>query len=286
VVQFATGLATVGVRIRDNAGADSLVRTTTGVVEDIAGSGIYRKSNLVAPTSAGQYTIVWDNGAGSPVYDIQELIVTYSAAAGLTGPVYVTSAEIRSAMATTGETFDQAEIDLAISSASRGMDSACGRRFYLDPDNTSVRYYSPRNIRRIFVDDIVDVVSVNIDRTSSGVFGESWTLGSQYILEPLNADTDSKPFESIRVTANSGWAFPLYERSVEVTGQFGWAAVPDRIKAATLILAQKELMRIRQAPFGFVALPGEQSATVARIAANDPQIAPIVAEFQRGTPFL
>jgi hypothetical protein len=286
VAQFATGLATVGVRIRDNQGADFLSRTTSGVVEDIAGSGIYRKSNLVAPSTRGQYTIVWDNGAGSPVYSIEELVVTSTVATGDTGTLYASRDELKSAMTVT-ESFEDDEIDLALSSASRGMDAATGRRYWLDADNTSVRYYTTTSGRRAMIDDVVDVVAVAIDRPGTGLFSEAWTIGSQYILEPFNALEDGKPYESIRVIDASGWMFaPGIEKGIRVTGQFGWPAVPDQIKFGTMVLAQKLLLRMRQAPLGFQAFPGETASAVVRIAQNDPQLAPIIAEFQRGVPFL
>lgn len=85
---FATGLAgTIGYRVRTSAGADSIARTTVGIVEDIAGSGIYR-ANITAPATAGQYTIVWDDGAGSPKYATEELVVTYTAPGVVAGPSY------------------------------------------------------------------------------------------------------------------------------------------------------------------------------------------------------
>ncbi|HEY8723448.1 MAG TPA: hypothetical protein VIL92_06265 [Gaiellaceae bacterium] len=77
---FATGLTgTVGYRLRDNQGADTIARTTAGITEDIAGSGIYR-AQFVAPAVAGQFTIVWDDGTGS--YATEDLVVTYTAVTG------------------------------------------------------------------------------------------------------------------------------------------------------------------------------------------------------------
>lgn len=78
VVQgFPSGLAgTIGVRIRDNQGADALARTTGGISEDIVGSGVYRVM-LVAPALTGDYSIVWDTGGASPIYAVEDLTVTF-----------------------------------------------------------------------------------------------------------------------------------------------------------------------------------------------------------------
>jgi len=66
VVQgFPTGLAgTVGVQIIDNIGGVSVARVTTAV-ERPAGSGVYTIT-LTAPSTAGQYTVVWDQGTITP----------------------------------------------------------------------------------------------------------------------------------------------------------------------------------------------------------------------------
>jgi hypothetical protein len=59
---FATGLAgTLGYRVRDLAENDTTARTTSGISEDIANSGIYR-ATITSPATSGQYEIVWDDG--------------------------------------------------------------------------------------------------------------------------------------------------------------------------------------------------------------------------------
>ena len=53
VAQFDTGLTgTLGVRITDNAGATTLARTTAGITEYPAGSGIYAVT-LTSPGAGG-----------------------------------------------------------------------------------------------------------------------------------------------------------------------------------------------------------------------------------------
>lgn len=67
---FATGLTgTLGVRIVDNAGGTTTARTTNGIAEPIASSGIYFAS-LVAPSTYGQYEIVWDDGTSYAAEDL------------------------------------------------------------------------------------------------------------------------------------------------------------------------------------------------------------------------
>lgn len=68
----------IGVRIRDESGHDILARRTTGILEDIAGSGIYR-TDLVAPSIVGEYDIVWDTGTISPSTVTQTRLVVSAA---------------------------------------------------------------------------------------------------------------------------------------------------------------------------------------------------------------
>lgn len=74
-----TGLTgTLGVRVIDQpAGTTIVARTTAGISEQPAGSGIY-SATLTAPSTAGTYLVVWDTGGVTPVYASEELQVTYT----------------------------------------------------------------------------------------------------------------------------------------------------------------------------------------------------------------
>lgn len=64
----ATGLVgTIGVQIRDPQDNVALARTTQGISEVVAGSGIYQFSGI-APAQPGPYVLVWDTGGNAPVY--------------------------------------------------------------------------------------------------------------------------------------------------------------------------------------------------------------------------
>lgn len=73
-------VGTIGVRITDGETPPTTVvaRTTSGISEQVPGSGIYSVT-LTAPTSAGQYLIVWDTGGDNPVYSDDDLTVTSTA---------------------------------------------------------------------------------------------------------------------------------------------------------------------------------------------------------------
>ena len=62
-------LATVGYRLYNNTGGDSVARTTVGVLE--IGTGSYGVPAVNIPDDA--VGIEWDTGGGSPVYAVEDL---------------------------------------------------------------------------------------------------------------------------------------------------------------------------------------------------------------------
>lgn len=86
-----TGL-TPGVQIIDGAGNVSSARATTGIVEQ-GSTGIYTATRI-APSTAGQFIAVADNGTQSPGnYVSEDFLVSYSAAP-VPGPGFATSADV------------------------------------------------------------------------------------------------------------------------------------------------------------------------------------------------
>lgn len=185
---------------------------------------------------------------------------------------YITSDALKASLDLTGETYADADITLAIDAASAQIDSACNRRFTLDPDNTSQRFYTPHTWSLVEIDDVVDVQEIALD-PGDGTFSQILTENTDYVLEPLNAVADSYPYTYFRLLHHHHrvWCGHARTRSVRVTGQFGWSAVPALVEGATSLLAGRILRRIREAPFGIVQV-GLDGA-VARIAQTDPDIA-------------
>lgn len=202
---------------------------------------------------------------------------------GPTSNLYLTLEQLKSTLTLQGSTFADADLNLAISAASRAIDSTTGRRFWLDTGTANVRYYTPDTYRILPIDDLVTLTSVAIDRYGAGTFTETWTLGTEYVIEPFNAPQEqpARPYEKLRVRIWSGkWLPAGIEQSVKVTGQFGWASVPDDVTAATGILAAKLLKRSREAPFGIVTAGIDEGAAM-RIARTDPDVYTLLRAYDR-----
>jgi len=200
---------------------------------------------------------------------------------------YTTSAELKASLSIMSTTYD-ADIALAITAASRGIDNLCHRFFYQhDASNDEVFYYTPTSRIILAIDDLLSLTTLKLDTDGNGTFETTLTLNTDFVLEPLNAAEESRPFEWIRIHPNGSYALPMgYPRSVELTGRFGWTSVPYEIEQACQILAAQLLKRTRDtAVYGFVSLPGLEINQVARIGKSDPHITALLEPFIKKTYF-
>jgi hypothetical protein len=206
----------------------------------------------------------------------------------VTSNVYLTPTQLKATLDMSGTSFADADVTLALGAASRAVDEITGRRFWLDTDATSTRYYTPRSAKLLQIDDLAVLTSVAIDRGGTGTYTETWTQNIDFVLEPFNAAAENpvRPYETVRVRFLSGrWLPPYIERSVQVKGQFGWPAVPDDVTAACGILASKLLRRSREAPFGIV-MAGIDAVAAMRIGRTDPDVYMLLRDYTRHEPFV
>jgi hypothetical protein len=251
--------------------------TTPAVVN--AGVGI--RTYAWTPLIAGMHEINW-TGTGAVVSADQEPI--YVNVGINLGQLYLSPDQLKSTLTMTGTSFADADVTLAIGAASRAVDSMTGRRFWLDTGTANVRYYTPQYDGMTPIDDLVVMTSVAIDSTGTGAFTETWTSGTDFVLEPFNAPLEqpARPYNTLRARYRSGrrWLPSLVEQSIKVTGQFGWPSIPDDVTAATGILAAKLLRRGREAPFGIVTAGIDSGATM-RIARTDPDVSMLLGPYAR-----
>lgn len=166
------------------------------------------------------------------------------------GENYATLAELKSYLKIT-DSAEDAELDQALSSASRGIDKYCDRSFGKDTSATARVYYSD-SAYLVRVDDFHTTAGlvVKTDAGDDGTYETTWA-STDYQLEPLNGMVDGEtgwPFSRIRAVVGN---FPPCPRrpAVQVTAQWGWTAVPAPVKQACLIVAA-ETFKLATAPFG------------------------------------
>lgn len=171
------------------------------------------------------------------------------------GDPYVTLTALKELISKQGADQDQRITD-ALLGASRGIDDFCGRQFN-KAGTATARLYQPETLRLVKVDDfhVTAGFVLKTDEDDDGVFETTWTL-SDYQLEPLNGVVEGVPgWPWFTIRAVGSKHFPCSPRgraTVQVTADWGWAAVPEPVKAACRIVAV-EAYKLPEAPFGVAA---------------------------------
>lgn len=167
---------------------------------------------------------------------------------------YATAAELKSALGIT-DTDDDSDIAVVLTAASRALDDFCGRFFFQD---STAREYVAEHSDVLYTDDLVSVTTVSIDNDDDDV-AELALAAADWHLEPLNAAANSKPFTRIATTLGGTRAFNRARR-VKVEGTFGWPAVPDGIKQATIHQATMLLKSSKEGTLGVAPVAGFDGA--------------------------
>jgi hypothetical protein len=193
---------------------------------------------------------------------------------------YCSAEELKSRLRVTGDDF---EIAIAVAGASRAVDGYCDRYFYR---MTDTRTYVPRDLYETRLDDFVSITALATDPAGTtaqgGTFPISWPAGSFQPL-PYNPVRLGELWPYTRIRAVGGLTFPwvvphvlMRMDRVQVTGVFGWPAVPYAVRSATLITAA-ELYRMKGVPSAGEVL-GEHPAAI--IGAN-PMAGQLLAPYLR-----
>lgn len=234
----------------------------------------------------GFYLVWWEVTTAGKTQDMLEAVVEFRAHSQVGANAYIELEELKSTAELTGTGFADADLQVAILAASRGIDDALGRRFWQDTDANQVRYYTPKVTDTLWVDDLVTLTEVATDATGGTTFADVWTVNADFVLEPLNAAAEGKPYTHLTIHPTSSLYLPCgYPRSVRVTGKFGWPAVPSEVKTLTRLVAMRLLKRTREAPLGFVELGVDGAAVRASGYARDPEYAFLTEGLSRKVVF-
>lgn len=180
---------------------------------------------------------------------------------------------------------DDADDDVlqdALDSASAQVDAFCDRTFEADAMVTT-RDYMIRTTGQLDVDPISTTTGliVQADQDNDGTFETTWTIGTDFRLEPINAAANGEPWTRL-VALGTRW-FPRlnYRPGVRVTAKFGWpgGTAPAPVKHAVLIQASR-LFKRKDAPFG-VAGSVEFGSEIRLLAKLDPDVESLVRPFRR-----
>lgn len=191
---------------------------------------------------------------------------------------YCTLADLKAALRVQ-DSIDDSLLELAVESASREIDGYTERVFY---STSATRVYAPLNVYTVTTDDIISVTTLK--SSSDGLtFDTTWAT-SDYQLEPLNGVVGGLVTPYTRIRAVGNYLMPAYstgtmyalEASVQVTGVFGWSAIPAAIRQATVILAMRIFKRL-DAPLGMIS----NDMGSMRVGRFDPDVEALVAPFRK-----
>ncbi len=189
---------------------------------------------------------------------------------------YVALSELKSALGITSST-DDAFLTLAIGAAETAINDLCGRKFTAD-GSASARTYRAQPYLCV-TDDVSTLTGlvVKTDTNGDGTFDQTWA-SSDYQVEPLNNLVKGRSVNNLRAVGS--YTFPVYGdglAAVEVTAKWGWPAVPDSIKQATLMLSSRLYGR-KASPMGVI---GVGDFGPVRISRSDPDIAHLLMDYRR-----
>ena len=173
---------------------------------------------------------------------------------------YLTEEEARSYIGR-NDAKDPALLEDIVTTCSREVDRICGRHFYqqaatartFDSDDGYCIQFGPFN-------DLVSITSLKYDDNDDGTY-EVTVSASDYQLLSIGGNKPRAfpvawPYEQVRLLNTTTFpTLPVSGRRglVEVTGTWGWSAVPPEVKSATRLLVA-ELAKTQDAPLGIAGM--------------------------------
>jgi hypothetical protein len=181
-----------------------------------------------------------------------------------------------------GDVVDDTQIALAVESASRAIDDFTGRQFGLTGSAVPRIYtWTGECIdgrAALVIDDVQTTTGlVAAADTGGAVYGTALVYGTDFDLWPWNAAANGRPWKNLVVRSTA--SLPCTARGVQVTANFGWTAVPDTIKQATLFQANRFFAR-RSAAFGISGSP-DMGGELRLLEKLDPDVKVALRSYRR-----
>jgi hypothetical protein len=186
---------------------------------------------------------------------------------------YCTIQQVKDALRIS-DAVDDSLLELSIEAASREIDAYCQRVFYT---TTATREFVTNSNYVVQIDDLVSLTTL---KTSTDRAWETTWGAADYQLEPVNgiAGGLAQPYTRIRAVGN--YTFPVQaEASVQVTGVFGWSAVPLDVRMACILQAQRLFKRF-DSPLGVLGMGDMGSIRVSRV---DSDVQALLAPYMKVT---
>lgn len=189
---------------------------------------------------------------------------------------YATVAQVREELSDDADRLSETLLEKAVNAASRAVDDWTGRRFWQDPAPT-VQRFRPERCDRADVADISTTSGLVVEtRASAGGDWAAWTLDTDFELDEAPGSAEGAAAWDKLVAVGSLAFHPARFRSLRVTAQFGWSAVPIQVEEATILRAVAIFKR-KETPYG-IADFGEFGPV--RIGRQDSDVMEMLRPFQ------
>jgi len=193
---------------------------------------------------------------------------------------YCTIQQVKDALRIS-DAVDDSLLELSIEAASREIDAYCQRVFY---STTATRTFVPDNSYLVQIDDLVSITSLKTSTDNS--WDTTWGA-SDYQLEPTNGIVGglAQPFTRIRAVGNNVFPYGnyvvpmLHPNTVQVTGVFGWSAIPLDVRMACILQAQRLFKRF-DSPLGVLGMGDLGTIRVSRV---DSDVQALLAPYMKVT---
>lgn len=192
---------------------------------------------------------------------------------------YVTLAQLKAALRITDQ-IDDTLLNTAIASATAFVNNHCQRTFTAAGTAVAEKFYVPTGrFDTLQIDDAVEITEVAIDEN----LDRSYTTVLRPIdfqTHPINTPVDGMayPITSIKTQEDGYWPMWDGRATVRVKARFGWPAVPDPVKEATLLQASRLFTRL-ESPLG---VAGFGDMGMMRVSfRGDPDVLMLLAPFRR-----
>jgi hypothetical protein len=132
---------------------------------------------------------------------------------------------------------------------------------------------------QVEIDDLVTLTELRTKSDDDSTFDTVWTA-DDYQLEPLNGRVDGLPTSYTHIRAVGDYLFSQWdgEATVEVTGTWGWSAVPIAVTQACVIQSSRIYKRL-DSPLG---VAGISDIGIMRVSNQlDPDVAQLVDPLRR-----
>lgn len=173
------------------------------------------------------------------------------------------------------DTVDDSWLEICITAASRAIDNFTERVFY---QSEGSRVFTPYDNFVVEIDDLASLTSLKTSTNVDGVFDQTWG-SNDYQLEPLNGIAGGIPSPTTHIRAVGDYWYPTagQEATVQVTGTFGWSAIPDAVEQACILQSARYFKRA-DSPMG---VAGFDAMGVVRLSRIDPDIATLLEPYCR-----